>query len=140
MNNVTLIGRLTRDPEVRYTSNTQMAVARFTIAVDRQFKRDGEPTADFIPIVAFGKTAELCERFISKGRQVAVEGRIQTGSYTNKDGNKVYTTDVVANRVEFLGGREGGSGSGFGQSQSAPAVDMGIPEGFSAIDDEDIPF
>ena len=140
MNNVTLIGRLTRDPEVRYTSGTQMAVARFTIAVDRQFKRDGEPTADFIPIVAFGKTAELCERFISKGRQVAVEGRIQTGSYTNKDGNKVYTTDVVANRVEFLGGREGGSGAGFGQAQSAPAVDMGIPEGFSAIDDEDIPF
>ena len=140
MNNVTLIGRLTRDPEVRYTSGTQMAVARFTIAVDRQFKRDGEPTADFIPIVAFGKTAELCERYISKGRQVAVEGRIQTGSYTNKDGNKVYTTDVVANRVEFLGGREGGSGAGFNQSQSAPAVDMGIPEGFSAIDDEDIPF
>jgi single-strand DNA-binding protein len=141
MNNVTLIGRLTRDPEVRYTSGTQMAVARFTIAVDRQFKRDGEPTADFIPIVAFGKTAELCERYISKGRQVAVEGRIQTGSYTNKDGNKVYTTDVVANRVEFLGGREGGSGSGFGQGQtSAPSVDMGIPEGFSAIDDDDIPF
>ena len=142
MNNVTLIGRLTRDPEVRYTSGTQMAVARFTIAVDRQFKRDGEPTADFIPIVAFGKTAELCERYISKGRQVAVEGRIQTGSYTNKDGNKVYTTDVVANRVEFLGGREGGSGSGFGQGQtSAPqSNDMGIPEGFSAIDDDDIPF
>ena len=141
MNRVILMGRLTRDPEVRYTSSTQMAVARFTIAVDRQFKRDGEPTADFIPIVAFGKTAELCERFISKGRQVAVEGRIQTGSYTNKDGNKVYTTDVVANRVEFLGGREGGAASGFGQSQSsAPSVDMGIPEGFSAIDDDDIPF
>ena len=141
MNNVALIGRLTRDPEVRYTSGTQMAVARFTIAVDRQFKRDGEPTADFIPIVAFGKTAELCERYISKGRQVAVEGRIQTGSYTNKDGNKVYTTDVVANRVEFLEwGDRAGSGAGFGQQQSAPAADMGIPEGFSAIDDEDIPF
>ena len=140
MNNVTLIGRLTRDPEVRYTSNTQMAVARFTIAVDRQFKRDGEPTADFIPIVAFGKTAELCERFISKGRQVAIEGRIQTGSYTNKDGNKVYTTDVVANRVEFLGGKDGGSASGFGQQSAPRNDDMGIPEGFSAIDDEDIPF
>ena len=140
MNNVTLIGRLTRDPEVRYTSNTQMAVARFTIAVDRQFKRDGEPTADFIPIVAFGKTAELCERFISKGRLVGIEGRIQTGSYTNKDGNKVYTTDVVANRVEFLEWGDRAGGSGFGQGQSAPAVDMGIPEGFSAIDDEDIPF
>lgn len=142
MNNVVLIGRLTRDPEVRYTSNTQMAVARFTLAVDRQYKRDGEPTADFIPIVAFGKTAELCERYISKGRQIAVEGRIQTGSYTNKDGNKVYTTEVVANRVEFLGGKEGRTGSGFDQGQqSAPRNnDMGIPEGFSAIDDEDIPF
>ena len=142
MNNVTLIGRLTRDPEVRYTSGTQMAVARFTIAVDRQFKRDGEPTADFIPIVAFGKTAELCERFISKGRQVAVEGRIQTGSYTNKDGNKVYTTDVVANRVEFLewGDRAGGSGFGQSQSSASQSMDMGIPEGFSAIDDDDIPF
>ena len=133
MNNVTLIGRLTRDPEVRYTSNTQMAVARFTIAVDRQFKRDGEPTADFIPIVAFGKTAELCERFISKGRQVAVEGRIQTGSYTNKDGNKVYTTDVVANRVEFLEWGDRPQGQGM-----AARVDE-APAGFSAID-EDIPF
>ena len=141
MNNVTLIGRLTRDPEVRYTSGSQMAVARFSIAIDRPSRQGGEKQTDFPSIVVFGKQAENCERFLTKGRLVGIEGRIQTGSYTNKDGNKVYTTDVVANRVEFLGGREGGSGSGFGQGQtSAPSVDMGIPEGFSAIDDDDIPF
>lgn len=134
MNNVTLIGRLTRDPEVRYTSGTQMAVARFTLAVDRYGKKDGEQTADFIPIVAFGKTAELCEKYISKGRQVAVEGRIQTGSYTKDDGSKVYTTDVVANRVEFIG-----SANKDGQNANqGPAMD--IPEGFAEITDEDIPF
>lgn len=133
MNNVTLIGRLTRDPEVRYTSGTQMAVARFNLAVDRQYKREGEPTADFIPIVVFGKTAELCEKYIAKGRQVAIEGRIQTGNYTNKDGNKVYTTDVVANRVEFLGYAKD-------SNAAAPAEDTGIPEGFQPIDDDDIPF
>ena len=137
MNNVTLIGRLTRDPEVRYTSASQTAVARFTLAVDRQFKKDGEPTADFIPIVAFGKTAELCEKYISKGRQVAVEGRIQTGNYTNKDGNKVYTTDVIANRVEFIGGGEKGAQNA---NQGATDGDMSIPEGFAEITDEDIPF
>ena len=141
MNNVTLIGRLTRDPEVRYTSGSQMAVARFSIAIDRP-TRNGEKQTDFPSIVVFGKQAENCERFLTKGRLVGIEGRIQTGSYTNKDGNKVYTTDVVANRVEFLGGKGDGAGSGFGMGQqSAPRNDdMGIPEGFSAIDDEDIPF
>jgi single-strand DNA-binding protein len=141
MNNVTLIGRLTRDPEVRYTSGSQMAVARFSIAIDRPSRQGGEKQTDFPSIVVFGKQAENCERFLTKGRLVGIEGRIQTGSYTNKDGNKVYTTDVVANRVEFLEwGDRAGSGAGFGQQQSAPAADMGIPEGFSAIDDEDIPF
>jgi single-strand DNA-binding protein len=141
MNNVTLIGRLTRDPEVRYTSGSQMAVARFSIAIDRPSRQGGEKQTDFPSIVVFGKQAENCERFLTKGRLVGIEGRIQTGSYTNKDGNKVYTTDVVANRVEFLewGDRAGGSGFGMGQS-SAPQSDMGIPEGFSAIDDDDIPF
>lgn len=134
MNNVTLIGRLTRDPEVRYTTGSQMAVARFTLAVDRPFKRDGEPTADFIPIVAFGKTAELCERYIAKGRQVAVEGRIQTGSYTNNDRNKVYTTDVIANRVEFIGG-----GNKDGQNANQGVTDA-IPQGFAEIDSSEIPF
>jgi single-strand DNA-binding protein len=141
MNNVTLIGRLTRDPEVRYTSGSQMAVARFSIAIDRPARQGGEKQTDFPSIVVFGKQAENCERFLTKGRLVGIEGRIQTGSYTNKNGDKVYTTDVVANRVEFLewGDRAGGSGFGMGQS-SAPQSDMGIPEGFSAIDDDDIPF
>ena len=143
MNNVTLIGRLTRDPEVRYTSGSQMAVARFSIAIDRPTRQGGEKQTDFPSIVVFGKQAENCERFLTKGRLVGNEARNQTGSYTNKDGNKVYTTDVVANRVEFLEwGDRAGSGSGFGMGQSsAPqSNDMGIPEGFSAIDDDDIPF
>ena len=142
MNNVTLIGRLTRDPEVRYTSGSQMAVARFSIAIDRPPRQGGEKQTDFPSIVVFGKQAENCERFLTKGRLVGIEGRIQTGSYTNKDGNKVYTTDVVANRVEFLewGDRAGGSGFGQSQSSASQSMDMGIPEGFSAIDDDDIPF
>lgn len=139
MNVVTLTGRLTRDPEVRYNPNTQAAVGRFTLAVDRAFKRDGEPTADFIPIVVFGKQAENCERFIAKGSKVGIEGRIQTGSYTNKDGQKVYTTDVIASRVEFL---DSAKKNDYSANQSVPgaSADMGIPEGFSAMDDEDVPF
>ena len=103
MNSVSLIGRLTRDPEVRYTSESQMAVARFSIAIDRPVRRDGgEQQTDFPNIVVFGRQAENCERFLQKGRLVGIQGRIQTGSYTNKDGVKVYTTEVVASRVEFL--------------------------------------
>ena len=104
MNNVTLIGRLTKDPEVRYAGESP--IANFTLAVDRQAK---EKTADFIRIVAFGKTAELCERFLAKGRMTAVQGRIQTGSYKKSDGTMQYTTEVVADRVQFLGGKDGGS-------------------------------
>ena len=100
MNQVNLVGRLTKDPEVRYTSS-QMAVARFTVAVDRQKDKSGEQKTDFISTVCFGKTAELVERYLGKGRLVGVTGSIQTGSY-EKDGRKVYTTDVVADRVEFL--------------------------------------
>jgi len=144
MNSVALIGRLTRDPEVRYGAATQTAVARFTIAVDRQRGREGEQTADFIGIVCFGKTAELVEKYMSKGRLVGVTGRIQTGSY-EKDGRKVYTTDVVADRVEFLdrGDRaEGGSQGSMGYSAPAPEKSSGpaIPEGFSQLTDDDIPF
>ena len=103
MNRVILMGRLTRDAEVRYSQgDSQSALARFTIAVDRRFKRDGDAqTADFIGCVAFGKTAEFFERFGRKGTKFVLEGRIQTGSYTNKDGQRVYTTDVVAENVEF---------------------------------------
>lgn len=139
MNNVTLIGTLTKDPEVRYTSGSQMAVARFSIAIDRPVKPGQDKQADFLSIVVFGKQAENCERFLSKGRKVGIEGRIQTGSYTNKNGQKVYTTDIVASRVEFLGSGDKNAQSA-NQSPAGPSADMGIPEGFSEIDEEDIPF
>ena len=139
MNSVVLIGRLTRDPEIRYTAGTQMAVATFTVAIDRPVRAGAEKQTDFPRVTVFGKQAENCERFLAKGRLVGIQGRIQTGSYTNKDGATVYTTDVVADRVEFL---EWGDRN---ERQSAPrqSVNMGgfdaAPEGFSAID-EDIPF
>lgn len=97
------VGRIVRDPEIKYTQTTNgdMAIGRFTVACDRKFKRDGEPTADFINCVAFGKTAEFLEKYCTKGTKLVVEGRIQTGSYTNKDGNKVYTTDIAVENIEF---------------------------------------
>lgn len=102
MNNVVLMGRLTRDPEVRYsTGDNPLAIAKYTLAVDRRFKRDGEPTADFINCNVFGKGAEFAEKYLRKGIKIAVTGRIQTGSYTNQDGQKVYTTDVVVDSQEF---------------------------------------
>lgn len=130
MNTVILIGRLTKDPEIRVISQSETTVANFTLAVDRPIAK--EKTADFIRIVCFGKTAELCERFLAKGRQVAVHGRIQTGSYKTQSGETRYTTEVVAERVEFLGNK--------GDS-STKEVDSSIPEGFSELDDDDdIPF
>ena len=140
MNSVVLIGRLTRDPEVRYTAGTQMAVCTFTVAIDRPVRAGAEKQTDFPRVTVFGKQAENCERFLAKGRLVGVQGRIQTGSYTNKDGATVYTTDVVADRVEFLewGDRPSGQGMSSGQQYRAQAVDE-APEGFAAID-EDIPF
>ena len=144
MNNVVLIGRLTRDPEVRYISESQTAVATFTIAIDRPARSGQEKKTDFPRITVFGRQAENCERFLTKGRLVGIQGRIQTGSYTNKDGQTVYTTDVVADRVEFLewGDKAQGGQSQFqSRPQAAPAsMDMGIPEGFQAIQDDDIPF
>lgn len=128
MNTVSLVGRLTRDPEVRYTP-TQMAVARFSIAIDRPAKEGGEKQTDFPNIVVFGKQAENCERYLAKGRKVAINGRIQTGSYTDKEGRKVYTTDVVANYVEFLDSA----------SQQAKPEQGEQVEGFKQADD-DIPF
>ena len=104
MNSVTLIGRLARDPELSYTPNTQTAVCRFTLAVDRPRRGGEDAGADFIRITVFGKSAENCDRYLSKGRQAAVHGRIQTGSYKNREGVIVYTTDVIADNVEFLGG------------------------------------
>ena len=102
MNSVDLIGRLTRDPVTRYSSGSQTAVTNFTIAVDRPAKNGEETTADFPRITVIGRQAENCERYLKKGRLVAVHGSIQTGSYTDKNGNTVYTTDVLAGRVEFL--------------------------------------
>lgn len=137
INAVVLIGRLTRDPEVRYTSATQMAVARFSIAINRPVKSDGEKQTDFPNIVVFGKQAENCERFLGKGRLVGIQGRIQTGSYTNKDGVKVYTTEVVANNVEFLDW--GDDTPGYKKQKEKEATEN-VPDGFQAVDDDDIPF
>lgn len=102
MNNVVLMGRLTKDPDIRYTQSQEpTCVARYTLAVDRRYKRDGEQSADFIPCIAFGKAAEFAEKFFYKGIKIIVNGRIQTGSYTKQDGSKVYTTDVIAENQEF---------------------------------------
>lgn len=136
MNNVVLIGRLTRDPEVRYTANTQMAVATFTLAVDRPVKSGEEKKADFPRVITFGKQAENCEKYLQKGRLVAVQGRIQTGSYKNKEGQTVYTTDVVADRVEFL---EWGEREQKNTNISAQDPRDDIPDGFAALN-EDVPF
>lgn len=106
MNKTLLIGRATKDPDIRYTQSEQpMTIARFNLAVGRIYKKEGEQSADFISCVAFGKTAEFIEKYVFKGTKIAVEGRIQTGSYTNNDGNKVYTTDVVVEQVEFAGAK-----------------------------------
>ena len=139
MNSVALTGRLTRDPEVRYSAGNSMAIAKFTLAVDRQRSaKEGEQTADFISITCFGKTAELVEKYVSKGQLIGVTGRIQTGSY-EKEGRKIYTTDVIADRVEFLGTKgSGSSNSGSGYEPSAPADD--VPSGFEKLTDDDIPF
>ena len=145
MNKVILMGRLTRDPEVRYSQGEQAtAIARYTLAVDRRFKRDGDAqTADFIPCVAFGRAGEFAERYFRKGTKVLVTGRIQTGRYTNKDGQKVYTTDVIVEEQEFAESKNaGGDNSGFAPadrpSPSSAAGDgfMNIPDGI----DEELPF
>ena len=102
MNSVHLIGRLTKDPELRYTAGTQTAVTTFTLAIDRYVKQGEEKKADFPKIIVFGKTAENCEKYLKKGMLAGVEGRLQTGSYKNKNGDTVYTTDVIADKVEFL--------------------------------------
>lgn len=149
MNKVVLMGRLTRDPEVRYSQGeNSLAIARYSLAVDRRFKRDGEQTADFINCVVFGKSAEFTEKYFRQGMRVTICGRIQTGSYTNKDGIKVYTTEVVVEEQEFADGKGDNAGnSGFqpaGQSAPAPsAAPSGASDGFMNIPDgidEELPF
>lgn len=132
MNSVVLIGRLTRDPEIRYTSGTQLAVGTFSVAIDRMKKQGQEkPDTDFPRVIVFGKQAENCERYLVSGRLVGVHGRIQTGQYQNKEGRTVYTTDVVADRIEFL---EWGDRS----SKGSNANEDEQPD-FQTID-EDVPF
>ena len=151
MNKVVLVGRLTRDPEVRYSQgNNATAVARYTVAVDRRFKRDGEPTADFIPCVVFGRSAEFAEKYFRQGMRVSISGRIQTGSYTNKDGNRVYTTDVVVEEQEFAESKAAASenaGGGYQQAGAAaptrPEPTQAAGDGFMNIPDgidEELPF
>ena len=144
MNKVILMGRLTRDPEVRYgAGETSTAVARYTIAVDRRFKRGGEQSADFIGCVASGRNAEFAEKHLRQGTKIVLTGRIQTGSYTNRDGQKVYTTDSVVEEQEFAENKAAAAGNGgqgnYSRASSAPSDAngfMNIPDG---IDDE-LPF
>ena len=151
MNKVILMGRLTRDPEVRYSQGAnQTAVARFSVAVDRRFKREGEPDADFFNCTCFGKQAEFVERYLHKGTKIVVSGRIQNDNYTNKDGQTVYSVRVMVEEIEFAesknaqGSNDGGYNNGgyAGNRGNAPAPGgadggfMNIPEGI----EEDLPF
>lgn len=132
MNKVILMGRLTRDPEIRYSNN--IAIVRYAIAVDRRHQQEGsQQTTDFINVVTFGKAAEFAEKYLKKGTKVLVTGRLQTGSYTNKDGVKVYTTDVIAEDQEFAEKKSDGS------SNRAPSAFDGFTEGPEGIED-DLPF
>ena len=139
MNKVILIGRLTKDPETRYSQGqNSTCISRYSLAVDRQFKRDGEQTADFLNCVAFGKQGEFAEKYLKKGAKIAVTGRLQTGSYTDKDGKKVYTTDVVVESHEFVESKKE-SGK---ETQSSPYGSIGT-DGFMNIPDgidEELPF
>lgn len=151
MNKVILMGRLTRDPEIRYSAgDNSMAIARYTLAVDRRFKRDHDATADFIGCVAFGRSAEFAEKYFRQGLKIVVTGRIQTGSYTNKDGQRVYTTDVVVEDQEFAESKAASQansydGGGYQQqpSYSKPAPSAASGDGFMNIPDgidEELPF
>lgn len=134
------MGRLTRNPEIRYTQGErQMAIARFTLATPRRFKRDNEPDCDFINCIAFGKAGEFAEKYLHKGMKIAVTGRIQTGSYTNKDGQKVYTTDVIVEEQEFCESKNASQQNTQEQPKPAPQDGewMNIPDG---IDDTGLPF
>ena len=138
MNKVILMGRLTRDVETRYSqSNEPMAISRYTLAVDRKGKKDGdEQTADFINCVAFGRAGEFAEKYFRKGMKIAISGRIQTGNYTNKDGVKVYTTEVVIEEQEFAESKQSGESEKPAPSTNSGDGFMNIPDGI----DEELPF
>lgn len=138
MNKVTLIGRVVRDAEIRYSQGaSSTCIARYTLAVDRKFKQEGQPTADFINCIAFGKLGEFAEKYLHQGTKIIVEGRWQTGSYTNKDGQKVYTTDVVVEEQEFCESKVSQQSQNNDRPQPSNGDGfMNIPDG---IDDE-LPF
>ena len=139
MNRVILIGRLVRDPEVRYSQGEKsIAIARYTLAVDRKFKKEGEQSADFISCVAMGKNGEFAEKYLKQGTKIAIEGRIQTGSYTNKDGNKVYTTDVIIEGHEFCESKSSQNQSQQNDNGPVPNSDefISIPDGI----ENELPF
>ena len=144
MNRAILCGRLTRDPEVKYTQGEKsMAIARYTLAIDRRKRRgqDGEQTADFINIVAFDRAGEFAEKYFRQGMRVLVSGRIQTGNYTNKEGQKVYTTDVIVEEQEFADGKNAGNNN---QNSGRPDPNGPIGNGFlnipDGVEDEGLPF
>ena len=132
MNKVILMGRLTRDPDIRYSQGENAtAVARYALAVNRSFKREGEPDADFINCAAFGRAAEFAEKYFKKGSRILISGRIQTGSYTDRDGRKVYTTDVIVETQEFTESKQQEK-----REETSPDGFMNIPDGI----DEQLPF
>ena len=157
MNKVALIGNLARDPEIRYTQ-AQIAVCSFTLAVNRQKTQNNQnPGADFLRVIAWGKLGEICSKYLQKGRKAAVVGRIQTGSYKNREGKTVYTTDIVAEQVEFLGAPQSGQNKqrnnypqnpqGYQQAQPPAPQDQQmaigddeIPPGFTMVNEDDVPF
>ncbi len=143
MNKVVLMGRLTRDPEVRYTSTNNTLVASFSLAVNRRFARQGEERqADFINITAWDKTGEFCSKYFKKGQQVGIIGRIQTRNYDDKDGKKVYVTEVVAEEAYFADSKREGEQNPFGGNTAAdaPFNSATAPSEFSQVTDDDLPF
>ena len=140
MNKVILMGRLTRDPEMRYGGASNTGIARFGIAVDRRFKREGQPEADFFNCTAFGRTGEFVDKYLRKGTKVVLDGEIQNDNYTNKEGQKVYSTQIIVNQIEFAESKNAQGGGG--EYTKTPNVDAG--DGFmnidEDIDDEGIPF
>ena len=125
-------GRLVRDPDIKYAQKDNSAIAHFTLAIDRKYKSDGQPTADFIPVVAMGRLGEFAEKYLKQGTKMIVVGRIQTGSYTNKDGVKVYTTEIIAEEMEFAESKSASSGNGQNKDSGFVNVSEGI--------DEELPF
>lgn len=144
MNKVILMGRLTRDPDVRYsTGENPLAIARYTLAVDRRFHKDGEATADFISCVVFGRAAEFAEKYFRQGLKITISGRIQTGSYTNREGQKVYTTEVVVEEQEFAESKSGDNGAAYYPPKQTPPAPADSTDGFMNIPDgieEELPF